>query len=354
MNARRRRTSTAQAYTEQSFTFMEAFGRCPQGCKAEHIEGRRVESPFRDFGGVVHAAIADVNRKIADAPHGQIDARDIERAKKQLAGWGRLAWYQNACTWITNYAQRMHESISSGEYKILSTERTFKIDVVLDDGEVIRLKGRQDLVLENGDKEPVFREFKTWGIIPTEEDLEEDLQGSIYNALYRREQNYIGVAWREWHSVFHDVVIGPVKADVENADDAERFVKTMTERMRAEKEWPAFINKWCRGCPDLETCAEVRRLMKAGGIEDVTMPTLAEYVALGAKEKLCNGLREQVRNLLLGRIDEAGGELTEGGLRARYLHIKGGTPISYISKGYTKLDVKPAALGARTDALRDQ
>lgn len=350
MSPRRKRAATA--YTEQSFTWMQAFGLCPRGYKVEHIEGRRVPSPFRDFGSVVHEAIADVNRKIKAAPKGQIDARDIERAKRQLAGWGRFAWYQTACEWMTNYAARMYESIAAGEYRIIDVERKFAVDIVLDDGEIIRLKGRMDLILENADKEPIFREFKTWGAIPTEEDLEDDLQGSVYNALYRREQNYLGVAWREWHSVFHDVIIGPVKADVDNADDAERFVKVMAERMRAEKEWPAHIHKWCRSCPDLDACPEVGRLMKAGGIEEVTHPTLAEYVALGAKVRLCDGLRNQVREVLLGRLDEAGGELTEDGLRAQMRHVKGGKLISYTSKPYTKLEVKPAAIGARTEAAR--
>jgi hypothetical protein len=350
MSPRRRQTKTA--YMEQSFTRMDAFGRCPRGCKAEHIDGRRVESLFRDFGGVVHEAIAEVNRKIAAAPKGQIDASDIEKAKRRLAGWGRFAWYQTACDWLTNYAARMHESISAGEYTIESVERPFEVDVTLSDGEVIRQRGRMDLTLRNGDNEPVFREFKTWGAIPTEEDLEDDLQGSTYNASYRREHNYTGVAWREWHSVFHDAIIGPVKADVVNADDAERFIVVMAERMRDEKEWPARINKWCRSCPDLATCEEVQRLMKAGGIEDVTMPTLAEYVALGAKAKLCTDLHKQVREVLCARLDEAGGELREGGLRASYQHVAGGKPISYISKGYTKLNVKPATLEERTEAER--
>lgn len=347
-----RRKRAAKAYTEQSFTQMQSFGFCPRGCKAEHIDGRRVPSLFRDFGGVVHDAIADVNRKIKAAPKGQIDASDIERAKRQLAGWGRFAWYQTACDWLTNYAARMHESIASGEYTIEDVERKFAVDVVLDDGEIIRLKGRMDLRLKNGDGEPIFREFKTWGSIPTEEDLEDDLQGSVYNAIYRSEQNYTGVAWREWHSVFHDVVIGPVKADVVNADDAERFVKVMAERMRVEKEWPAHIHKWCRSCPDLDGCPEIARLMKAGGIKEITIPTLGEYVALGAKEKLCHDLRGQVREILIGRIEKAGGELTEEGLRAHFNHIKGGKLISYMSKPYTKLDVKPAALRARTEAAR--
>ena len=336
------------------FTKMQAFGMCPPGYRAEHVEGRRVESPFRDFGGVVHEAIEEVNRKIKASKNGQIDARDLEKAKRRLAGWGRFAWYERACAWLTNYAQRMHEMIADDGWKIVAVEEKFAIEVVLDSGEIIRLAGKMDLELENPEGEPVFVEFKTWGEIPTEEDLEDDLQGSVYNALRRRRDNYLGVAWRLWYSVFHDKQGGPVKADVENANDAERFVKEMAERMDAEKDWEPRTNKFCKGCPDLASCAATARLVRAGGVQNVTEPKLAEYVKLGAQATLLGDLRETVRGLLVGRLEEAGGELTEDGLRAHLHDVKGGATVHYVTKPYTKLEVKPATLGERTNALRAQ
>ena len=244
--------------------------------------------------------------------------------------------------------------IADDGWKITTVEEKFEIEVVLDSGEIIRLAGKMDLELENPEHEPVFVEFKTWGEIPTEEDLEDDLQGSVYNALKRRRDNYLGVAWRLWHSVFHDKQVGPVKADVDNANDAERFVKEMAERMDAEKDWEPRTNKFCKGCPDLATCPATARLTRAAGVQNVTEPTLAEYVKLGAQEELLHGLRETVRGLVVGRLEEAGGEFTEEGLRGRLKDIEGGKQVSYMTRPYTKLEVKPATLGERTNALRAQ
>jgi hypothetical protein len=322
-----------------SFSQLSLFGACRRAYKAVYLERREQRSEFLSFGKLVHEAIKMVNLRIMEA-RGHVSPEDLEAAKRHLATWGQYSWYARACAWLDRYAARMSERVSSGEVKIAAVEQTFQVVFPSPDGD-ITMVGVLDLLLLNERDEPTFVEFKTWGVIPSREELEDDIQLGVYNAVYREARRYLGVAWKEWHSVLHDATV-QASADVSDADSIKRFVRRVVEQVRTEQEWPERVNRRCGSCPRADECEALRRVVRPVGIDRPTAATLRSYYDLGQRYNLLGDLREQVKVLVTQRMVEAGGVLEEEGLTGKMLDVPGGREVRYVTQPRTMLTVRPS------------
>lgn len=322
-----------------SFTQLTMFLECPARYWATYAHGRKSKSIMLKVGAAVHEAIRAINRKAKTTPGG-ISPDDVQPIiTKYAGGFGDFPMYRQVVAGLMKYG----EKVNADRENIVGLELEMKMEVVVK-GVTVTLVGVLDRLDRNQVGEYEIREYKTVGSIPSRQELEEDLQTSIYNRLVRHVLK-VGnaMAWKVWYSVVHGAEVKAM-ADERDAQGAEGFVVTATSKMLdaiRTKKFPATPNRYCLGCPEVLKCKAWKDELAGVGVK-VLIPSLADFARLRARASAITEAKEVLEGAVRSRVDAAGGILQEGGWRAEIRNYDGGLPEQY--QGFSTVEQFKAAL----------
>lgn len=328
------------------------FGTCEYRWYWEYPMGHETDNRFSVLGREGHKAIADVNRALMANPDG-IAEQDIESAKVKLARFKSYEYYRKFCEWLTEYAAKAN--MEKGD--IIGVEMELEAPLDLGPGlGVITVRGRIDRVNRVGPPEMgecSIVDFKLWGLMPSREELEADFQTALYDWLLRYPPNAekyglnILRTWRkEWTSIFHDRTI-PAKADLKDADDAERYAKDNVLRILKGGKRSRTFNRRCESCAKVKRCGEFNRAI--GHLKPVTIlhPTAKEFVRWNERQAVTGNIRDRVREAMMNRLVRYGKPIREDGYEMSLYMDEGGQKVEFVRQPFTSVRVRRVTKGAR-------
>jgi hypothetical protein len=328
-----------------SFSQDTLFDNCPAEWHADYVHGRKSKSIMLKVGGAVHKVAATINRGAWKSKDG-IDEDTVKRAIRaqtySLGDYGFFRRIHEGLTWVAQEANENHEHITGVEVK-MSQDTGIRVPWSTHTVRVVGVPDRTSTHPKHGN-EPAIDEYKTAGKPPTRREMEEDPQTNLYAELWRREKKYNGIIWLRWMSVLQKKVVDDVPVDSRAGEMAWEWVLGAVERMiRAVKAnvFPATTYRRCGDCPMTIQCKAWQRERRALDIEGVE-PTLAQYARLAGRAQALADYHERVGVHVQNRIEEAGGEMHEGGWRGEIHTVKGGLPERF--EGLTTVEEFRAAL----------
>ena len=365
-----------------SFTQLDAANKCLAWHKATYEQGRKGESRTAKWGRITHAAIADVNRALVREGEKGIVPEDIEHAKRNLIGFHDYGLYAAFCDWLERYAEHANgerarilgvevevESwLTIGEIKA-NPKRVWIMD--LDRKEwtrgtakraAIKMVGRIDR-LDRGTMggDAIIRDFKTWGSIPTKEDLQGSFQFGLYNLALRQPANAerfglnpLADYQAAWQSIFHGGSPVTVGMGVKEAEAADTYARDLVRRLIQRVDRPETFHRHCIYCPRSERmeCKTFKgEIAGTGKAATVLRPTAGEYVKVADRLAVLSGLQDRMRDRLRVRLEgNAGKPIEEEGARAMLVNRKGGLNEQYLAMSRDEL-IAALTREARTDVV---
>ncbi len=290
------------------------------------------------LGSIVHRCLHAINKAAKESADG-IALEDVNPIlEREAENFESFGWYSKVAEGLRRYA----EKINDRRQFIVGMELDLSCMIQCPSGPV-KLVGRLDLLSRNEANEYEIGEGKTVGVIPSVEELEVDIQTSIYNLLVRETYGNLGMVWKTWHSIIHGVTIS-ARADMDDAEAARRYVVGAVERMRKAvkngkvRETP---HRYCMNCHRVKVCKAWKNEMHALHVSDL-QPTLGDYARIRARASALDEAKKNLSEHVKRLVEEAGGVYLQDGFRAELRHSEGGKEISYTSKPFTSLIVKAA------------
>ena len=151
---------------------------------------------------------------------------------------------------------------------------------------------------------------------------------------------------KRWVSIFHDVTV-EAKADLKDADDAERYARSVVTRMLGKHKREPTFNRRCTSCGLARRCKAFNKEMGGVKMAKIITPSIEEYVRYNQRVAVITDLKEKVQTALKKRLEEYGKPIEEKGFRAYLRHDPGGQEVKFTRSPFTAIMVKRIAKGAR-------
>lgn len=312
---------------------MRNFGHCQAMWRALR-SGKRKRGRQLRLGSVAHKAAWAISRLAwRSETEGGISLDDVNIViRKYARQFETFGSFKAVSAGLRKHAER----VNARRMSIAGLERKIEITIPVKD-DVVVLRGVLDeFNLDPETKEWGIHELKTYGQIPSEDDLEEDLQTSHYAALVRewatvKGHRYHGPVWKHWYSIVHGAGPAPVAADESDAKDAKDYALGVASKMLAALKSGKFTETTgaeCNGCPRSTYCKAWEAEGKELGIP-ASVTTVDAYVRARGRATAWAGLQKRINPILTARVESVGGVLTENGCKAEVRYSRGGLNEKY-------------------------
>ncbi|KKN68491.1 hypothetical protein LCGC14_0451270 [marine sediment metagenome] len=332
-----------------SFTEITLADECEKRHDWEYRLGHPMDSRMATFGKKGHESIAKVNIALMENKDG-ISEEDIEGALVSLTGFKDYGYYAKFCDWMRDYAAKSNMERS----QIIGVEVPIEAPLHMGPGQrPVKIQGKIDRLDRLDMGECAITDFKLWGLIPSQEELEADFQMGLYNWCLRYPPlaeslglNPLRTFRKRWVSIFHDITM-EAKADLKDADDAERYARSVVTRMMGTHKREPTFNRRCTSCGLARRCKALNREMGGIRMAKIITPSIEEYVKYSQRAAVIGEMREKVQTALKRRLEEYGKPIIEKGLKAYLRHDPGGQEVKFTRAPFTAITVKRIAKGAR-------
>lgn len=259
------------------------------------------------FGTVLHAALELVYLWIVEEQYTGAfpSAQLVEGYKKvwQESDMVGVDLYQEGLTILRTYA-RTHERVD--HFTILAVEKEFNITV-----EGFRLNGYIDRIEKDGDDGIVIVDYKSNRSLYTKQELDADLQMSIYGLAARQLYPWATRVRFVFEMLRHGID-QPTTRAAQEIDDAAGYVAALGRRTEADAEHKATINGLCGYCDHRLRCEAYAQSLegKPDIVKTIDMTDLEavakEREAVSARARALWSRKETLETVLRTKLSEEG------------------------------------------------
>jgi RecB family exonuclease len=233
--------------------------------------------------------------------------------ESQLIAYYREAWqastltnvqtWQEGLTILRRYAQS-HSPVD--HFDLLDSEKEFNINV---DGFV--LNGFIDLIKKVGDEHIEIVDFKSNRMLYTRDELETDLQLSIYGVVVRQLYPWAKKISFSFELLRYDLA-QRTERTAQVLDDAAGYVVALGRRTETDTTWEAKLNSNCGWCDHRRRCEAYAKALETGAditkVKDLTNleAMLRERDRVAKFAKLAYARQKEIDTLLKVKIAQEG------------------------------------------------
>lgn len=352
-----------------SVSRLKLYEQCPYAFALRYVHPGQNEPQGEAavFGTVLHAALEWVYAWVVENEYeGAFPLGEMQRAYD--AAWlaadlTGVALYQEGLDLLRTYA-RSHATVS--HWNILAVEKEFNIEVGGGAGtEGYVVNGYLDRVDRLADDWIAIVDYKSNRMLFYEDELENDLQMSVYGLVAREFWPWAKRVSFVFHMLRHDVHQGADRT-AQAIDDAAGYVVALGRRTEvADQPWTPRLNTNCSYCDGRRRCATYQAALE-GKHEVTRVSNLADLAEVAAKREQLHVLakamyarKAELDEVLRSRIAHDG-EFTVNGYRYRAIDQ---TRVSYprieplerafADAGVAAADVRRSVLRIDKDAVEE-
>lgn len=314
-------------------TGLKNFGHCQAMWNALK-SGKKKKGRQLRLGNAAHKAAWAISRLAwRSETEGGIGPDDVELVIRRYARrFETFGSFKAVSAGLRKHAER----VNARRMSIAGLERMIEIVIPVGKDKVVLRGILDEFNLDPETKEWGIHELKTYGQIPSEDDLSADLQTSHYAALVRewatvKGHRYHGPVWKNWYSIVHGAGV-QVAADEADAKAAKDYALGVASKMLAAVKTGKFTETTgadCDGCPRSTYCKAWAAEGKELGIP-ASVTTIDAYVRARGREAAWGGVKERIKPILTSRVESVGGVLTENGCKAEVRYSQGGLNEKYL------------------------
>lgn len=315
-----------------SVSRLKLFEKCPLAFSYQYIDKGEKE-PFGGpamFGVVLHAALELIYLWIRDEEYEglfPIDQllvfyKEVWASSRTTLGVGV---YQEGLNILRTYA-KTHYRVS--HWDVIAVEQEFNITV---DG--FKMNGYIDRVDRIDDETIGIIDYKSNRMLFTKDELENDLQMSIYGLAARALYPWAKYVEFSFHMLRFDEHQN-TRRSAQVIDDAAGYVGALGRLTETEKEFPATKNPTCCYCDHRRRCKTYQEMLRTNPpheftklADDASYETIVyERQELAVLAKTAYAKRDALDTLIKARLDR------EGPHDAAGFHVRtvsGGYAVSY-------------------------
>jgi hypothetical protein len=308
------------------------------------------------FGTVLHAALEQtfvwiVNEEYDGAFPLDLCLRFYREAWKESELVG-VALYQEGLDLLRTYA-RSHPVTT--HWNILAVEKEFNLEVGGGMGEGFVVNGFLDRVDKLADDWIAIVDYKSNRMLFYKDELETDLQMSIYGLVARAYWPWAKRISFVFHMLRHDCHQGTVRSQAQ-IDDAAGYVVALGRRTEDPNQpWTAKLNANCCYCDSRRRCATYAEAVE--GRHEVARVDRSDFAEVcAAREKLhkiakaAYARKAELDDVIKARLAQEG-EFTLGGFHYRTIDQ---TSVSYPLERLPTLERAFAELGVSAREVRQR
>jgi len=303
-----------------SVSRIKQYEKCPLAFKMgyiDHIDGWH-EKEAADFGKVIHEAMerifnwVDAEEVIGSVPD-EVIIREYRMAFSKAEGHvvGE-AKYREGLELVRAYF-RVNQQVSYLE--VVATEQEFTLDIESDDGSArFKVTGVIDRIDRVGPKRVRVIDYKTNRFLYTREELDTDLQMSIYGTAVKQlwpwaeEVEYgfdmLRHSTRQW-----------TRRTQQQLNEAADYIIAMGTRIESTLEFPPNLNPLCPWCDRREHCKTYNDAVQKGETTLSYMMAADDLDRVAEERERAQSLerigkqrRKEMDRIILARISALGEE----------------------------------------------
>lgn len=304
-----------------SHSRLSTHATCPKQFGLVYVDERpRAGADYFDFGSLVHEALEFMLGECKST--GYVGTLPVDRVRLAFS----YLWARSGVRGFRPFADAEDSLVMWAKRRgrvdgrrVVAVEAPFQIKV---DGHDVQ--GVIDLV--DVDEYGAVRviDYKTSKRMPTQADVDDSLQLSIYALAMR--QRFPGRRIRVALDMLrHDAVVWSERTDAQ-LDQAERYIGALIERIEADTEFKARPSILCGWCGVRQYCDTYASMMVGDGMVDEVPVAPDRLLHARQLAHVVEGLaRKRKRDLddaIKARLDVTNGDLEHDGLRARLIDTR--------------------------------
>lgn len=268
-------TSNGFANKHLSVSRLKRFEQCPKSFELHYVKGLDAEpNDSLRFGSLLHAVLERLYRSVLDEKlAGRLDegrALEIYRDEWARSGLSGFTLFDEGQSLLRAYL-REHGEVD--HRKLLAVEKEFRLDV--GGFEVLGYIDRVDRV---GDETIAVVDYKTNRLIFTREEVDSDLQLTVYLMAARELWPWARKVRLVFHLLRHGIQMETERTE-EQVQAARDYIIALGRQTENATEYPARLSANCVYCDHRGQCAAYRDAV-AGRVEVVkSSPEDLESVA---------------------------------------------------------------------------
>jgi putative RecB family exonuclease len=289
-----------------------------------------------EFGTILHAALERTYQWIVGKEFsGPFPTDELIRAYQEAWQEGKLTGvhtFQEGLHLLRSYA-RSHPVVN--HWDILAIEQEFNINL---GGYTVN--GFIDRVDRLGPRSIAIVDYKSNRLLFTREELEGDLQMSMYGIVARRLYPWAERISFVFHMLRHDTHQGTERTAQELDDAAGYVIALGTQSETQDREWLPTLNPLCGYCDHRRRCPAYAQAL-AGKHEVTAVENWEDWEEIARKRetyaalaKLMYRRKDELDAVIRAKIEQDG-EFEAAGSRYRY--ISGGTSVTYQEEEVVRL-----------------
>jgi putative RecB family exonuclease len=344
-----------------SVSRLKLYEQCAFAFFARYVDPGPIEprGSAAAFGSVLHAALELVYAWVVDNEYeGAFPVEvlgDSYRAAWLESDLVGVALYQEGLELLMTYA-KSHAAVS--HWGILAVEKEFNIEVGGSGSSGYVVNGYLDRVDKLADDHIAIVDYKSNRALFYEDELESDLQMSVYGLVAREFWPWAQRVSFVFHMLRHDVHQGADRT-AKDIDDAAGYVVALGKRTEdASQKWTATLNTNCGYCDSRRRCPTYQAAL-AGKHEVARVANLADLAEVCATReqlhtlaKLMYARKAELDDVIKARLAHDG-EFIANGYRYRTISQSHVTypSVEALERVFGRVGVAPSTVRARVLAV---
>lgn len=298
-----------------SYSQVETFTNCKRSYfERYHAKKRPKKHPAARLGTTVHKVLESVYRwALGNKYKGKFPIEQAFQCLKEvwadpkegLAGEAHT-WWADAVLMLRNYAQAN---------PVIDATRVLGVEIGQEEedheGPTTFMLGGYPFVakidkVEKLDEETaLISDYKSDRMIRYRDDVDRDLQLTIYEIAVRRRFPWVKYVVLELNMLRHGISQQARTRTPEELADAEMFVEEVGREIVAETTWEPKLNRWCHTCGYKADCSAYQDALKGGADEDSMLAQ--DLIQIGQSFNQLGEMRDEMEHrakILTKRKDE--------------------------------------------------
>jgi RecB family exonuclease/AraC-like DNA-binding protein len=294
-----------------SVSRLKRYDKCPLDFKFSYVDGRKEDmgKDAADLGKLVHRALELIYRQAWEHRYsGSVPDKGVIRFYRRAFEEAYItsdAAYREGLAMVRSYLAGR----SIDHSQILDLEQEFRLP--LEDFQVFGYIDRIDKVDDSTAK---VIDYKTGRYVPTRDELNNDLQLSVYGLVVLQRFSWVKYVQYELEMVRHNITLSTTRTP-EQLMEAAHYVVSLGKIIESTESMPAKLNELCPWCDHRGGCHAYQDALRRGEGElrfqiasDDVERLSAERERAANLERIARSRRKEVDKLLSAHVSRCGQE----------------------------------------------
>lgn len=280
-----------------SVSRLRAYEQCPLYYDAVYNQGLSTSKEYLTFGVIVHEALEEYHKGTSD------DLLELFNQAWRKYDLTNFSYYQDGLDLLRAYMM-MPESDKStvlvDDEGAPFLERYFNI--ALDESGDVIASGVIDRVNKINESAIEVLDYKTSRQPHSKEEMEKDLQLSIYNIAVNKLLPEYKEVRLSLLFLRHEEKLTTQRTDIELEDARQYFINMYYQILFNDNPQPK-LNLYCAGCPIKNECSEYKNLTQnerlfLGEVPELLADVWAQLEDVKVKQKIINDRRSELEKII--------------------------------------------------------